>query len=161
MLKVLAVDVPPPGVGLVTVTCAVPAVERFAAGTDAVTLVLLPKVVVRAVPAQFTTVPETKFEPVTVRVKAAPPAVPLVGESEVTLGSGFPFPLPPGGGGVPPPPQPLSDTPASTNNTNNCKPLRMPTPLVDGSYRLAWEPATDKRGHGLNVPQCPLQSVLV
>ena len=131
MLKVLATDVPPPGEGLLTVTCTVPAVEKFEAGTEAVTLVLLPKVVVTAVPAQLTTVPETKFDPVTVRVKAAPPTVPLAGEMEVTLGSGFPFPLPLGGGADPPPPQPLSNAPATTHNINNCKLLRIPQPLAE------------------------------
>jgi hypothetical protein len=86
------------------------------AGTDAVTLVLLTNVVVSAAPAQFTTVPETKFDPATVRVKAAPPAVALAGESEVTLGSGFPVPVPLGG--VPPPPHPPSNAPPSTGKTS-------------------------------------------
>jgi hypothetical protein len=48
-------------------------------------------------------------------MNAALPTVPLAGEIEVTLGNGFPFPLPFGGGGVlvPPPPQLASITPAS------------------------------------------------
>src|ERR1051325_3261081 len=131
MLKVLTLELPPPGVGLVTVTWVVPAVERSDAGTGAVRLVLLTKVVVSAVPAQFTTEPETKFDPVTVRVKDASPAVALEGEIEVTLGSGFPFPLPLGGGVDPPPPQPLNNIPARTLNINNCKLLRIPHPLVN------------------------------
>jgi hypothetical protein len=101
------------------------------AGIEAVRLVLLTKVVVSAVPAQFTTEPETKFDPVTVRVKDASPTVALEGEIEVTLGSGFPFPLPLGGGVDPPPPQPLNNIPARTLNINNCKLLRIPHPLVN------------------------------
>ena len=103
MLKVLATEVPPPGVGLVDGHIAPSRLDRSLAGTAAVTLVLLTNVVVSAAPAQFTTVPETKFEPVTVRVNAASPTVPLAGEIEVTLGSGLPFPLPPGGGVLEPP----------------------------------------------------------
>ena len=128
ILKILALENPPPGEGFVTMTCAVPAVERLEAGTEAVTLVLLTNVVVNAVPAQFTTEPEMKFDPVTVRVKDASPTVALEGEIEVTLGSGFPFPLPLGGGADPPPPQPLSNTPAKTLNINNCKLLHIPHP---------------------------------
>lgn len=128
MLKVLALEVPPPGVGLVTVTWGVPAVERFEAGTEAVKLVLLTKLVVSAVPAQFTTEPETKFVPVTVRVKDAPSASVLSGESEVMLGSGLPVPLPLGGGADPPSPQPLNKAPARTLNINKCKLLRIPHP---------------------------------
>ena len=128
MSKFFAADVPPPGVGFVTAICAVPAVERLEAGTLALRLVLLPKVVVSAVPAQLTTDPETKFEPVTVRVKGAPPAIALEGEMELTLGSGFPVPLPLGGGADPPPPQPLNNVPTSTLNINQCKLLRIPHP---------------------------------
>src|ERR1051326_412055 len=110
-------------------TCAVPAVERLEAGIEAVRLVLLTKVVVSAVPAQLTTEPETKFDPVTVRVKDAPPAIALEGEIELTLGSGFPVPLPLGGGADPPPPQPLNKAPARIPNINNCKLLRILHPV--------------------------------
>lgn len=129
ILKILPPDVPPPGVGLVTVTVAVPATARSGAGTDAVTLVLLTKVVVSGAPAHCTTDPETKFVPVTVRVKDAPPAVPLAGESEVTVGSGLPLPPPPGGGMVPPPPQPLK-SPARTPNINKCNLLCIQHPWL-------------------------------
>ena len=43
MAKVAALEVPPPGAGLVTVTEAVPALAIFAAGTVTVSWVLLTK----------------------------------------------------------------------------------------------------------------------
>jgi hypothetical protein len=39
MVKTSAVEVPPPGAGLYTVTCAVPGAAMSEAGTDAVSLV--------------------------------------------------------------------------------------------------------------------------
>jgi hypothetical protein len=59
------------------------------AGMAAVNCVLLPNVVVRLEPFQRTTELEIKLEPSTVRVKAAPPAVALMGEMEVSVGTGF------------------------------------------------------------------------
>lgn len=47
------------------------------------------KVVVFAAPLKFTTEIETKFVPLTVSVNAAPPAVALVGESDVIVGAGL------------------------------------------------------------------------
>ena len=55
----------------------------------AVNWVELTKVVVRALPFQFTTEPEVKSLPVTVRVKAGSPAVALEGEIDITEGMGF------------------------------------------------------------------------
>ena len=69
---------------------------RSAAEMLAFSCVALVKVVVRALPFQFTTEAATKLEPVTVRVKSESPLLALVGEIEVTLGSGLPFPFPPG-----------------------------------------------------------------
>src|SRR5450432_67557 len=89
MLKVSGPELPPPGAGLDTVTVAVPAVAMSAAGTVAVTLVLLTNVVVRLPPFHFTTLPCTKLVPFTVRVNDAPPAVALLGESEVAVGTGL------------------------------------------------------------------------
>ena len=95
---------PPPGGAFTTVTEAVPAVAMSAAEMEAVTLVLLANVVVRADPFQSTTEPETKFEPFTVRVKAGPPAVALLGEIELIAGTGLltvnviAFDVPPPGG---------------------------------------------------------------
>lgn len=75
IVNVSAVDAPPPGVGLNTVTAAEPEVAISLAGTAAVSCVALPKVVVSATPFHFTAELLTKFVPVTVSVKAVPPAV--------------------------------------------------------------------------------------
>ena len=80
-------DVPPPGAGFVTVTVAEPAVAISAAVIAAVNCVALTKVVVLAAPLNFTTDVDTKPVPFTVSVKAAPPAVALVGEREVAVGA--------------------------------------------------------------------------
>ena len=82
-------DAPPPGAGLVTATVAVPAVAISAAVMAAVNCVALTNVVVLAAALNFTTDVETKPVPLTVRVKAAPPAVALVGEREVAVGAGL------------------------------------------------------------------------
>ena len=82
-------DVPPPGVAFMTVTLAVPAVAISAAVIAAVNCVALTNVVVLAAPLNFTTDVDTKPVPFTVRVKAAPPAVALVGEREVSIGAGL------------------------------------------------------------------------
>ena len=82
-------DVPPPGAGFVTVTVAVPAVAISAAVIAAVNCVALTKVVVLAAPLNFTTEVDTNPDPLTVSVKAAPPAVALVGEREVAVGAGL------------------------------------------------------------------------
>jgi hypothetical protein len=104
-VNVFAADVPPPGPGFVTVTMILPAVAISAAEIAAVSWWLLENVVVRAAPFHFTTEVVTKFEPFTVSVKAAPPAVALAGEMEVTVGLGLlivnvsEFDGPPPGGG--------------------------------------------------------------
>ena len=79
----------PLGAGFVTVTVAVPAVAISAAVIAAVNCVALTKVVVLVAPLNFTTDVDTNPVPLTVRVKAAPPAVALVGEREVTVGAGL------------------------------------------------------------------------
>lgn len=100
-------DVPPPGAGLVTFTLNVPAAAICPAVIAAVTCVALTNVVVAAVPLKSTTEDELKFVPLTVKVKAAPPANALVGESDVIVGTGlftvngeFPEVPPPGAGFV-------------------------------------------------------------
>jgi hypothetical protein len=82
-VKDAADEVPPESV---TVMLAVPALAMSLAGTAAVSCVGLTYVVVSAVPFQFTVAPETKFVPVTVSVKAAPPAVIVEGESVAIVG---------------------------------------------------------------------------
>jgi hypothetical protein len=89
MVNVRAPEVPPPGVGFITVTDAVPGVAMSLADTEAVNFVPLTYFVFSPVPFHFTVDLETNFVPVTVRVNAAPPAVALEGESEVTAGNGF------------------------------------------------------------------------
>src|SRR5579864_8502249 len=82
-------EVPPPGAGFVTATFTVPAVAISAAAIAAVTWVALTNVVVLAAPLNFTTAPETKPVPVTVGVKAAPPAFALGGAIEISVGAGL------------------------------------------------------------------------
>jgi hypothetical protein len=93
MVKVRALDVPPPGEGFSTVTEAVPAVAMSLAGTEAVTCVLLTYVVVSPVPFHCTVDPETKFVPVRVKVCAAAPATAEAGDRLVSVGAGL-MPVP-------------------------------------------------------------------
>jgi hypothetical protein len=64
-----------------TVTQAVPGVAMSALGTAAVNRSVLTKVVVSALPFKYTTDPETKPAPFTVRVKPDPPATLAAGTS--------------------------------------------------------------------------------
>src|SRR4030095_3434681 len=89
IVKVRALEVPPPGAGLNTVTGAVPAAAMSVAGMAAVTCVAFTKVVVRAAPFHLTSEPETKLLPLTVSVQAGPPAVALLGTRVVSAGTGF------------------------------------------------------------------------
>ena len=89
MVNISALDVPPPGVGLKTVTEAVPAVAMSLWGTAAVNCVALPNVVVSAAPFHWTTELLTKLVPITTSVKPAPPAVAEEGESALTVGTGL------------------------------------------------------------------------
>ena len=82
-------EVPPPGVGLNTVTCAVPADATSAADIAAVSCVAEPNVVVRFAPFHRTTEPATKFVPVTVSVNAAEPAAAEIGVMLVNVGAGL------------------------------------------------------------------------
>src|SRR5258708_2049878 len=91
-VKVCAVEVPPPGAGLNTVTCDVPAAAMSLAGIAAVSWVELTDVVIRFAPFQRTTEPFTKLLPFTVKVNAAPPAIAPPGFRLVVLGSGLPDP---------------------------------------------------------------------
>src|SRR6267143_5615650 len=88
-VNVWAAEVQPPGAGVTTVICGVPAVATSAAAIAAVSWVALTNVVVRPAPFHCTLAPLTKLLPVTVRVKAAPPTVALGGESDVTVGPGL------------------------------------------------------------------------
>jgi hypothetical protein len=89
MVKGELAEVPPPGAGLKTATWAVPADVMSAAVTAACNCVALTNVVVRFAPFHWTTELLMNPLPLTVSVKAAPPAVALVGEIEVIAGTGL------------------------------------------------------------------------
>ncbi len=89
IVNVKGLEPPPPGTGLDTVTEAEPATRRSLAGIEAVSLVEPMKVVGRSEPFHRTTELRTKFEPLTVSVKAEPPVVRLLGERELMIGTGF------------------------------------------------------------------------
>ena len=82
-------EVPPPGAGLNTVTVAVPAVTMSAAVIAAVSCVEDTYAVVRLDPFHRTREPLTKLLPLTVSVKAAPPAVADEGLRLVVTGTGL------------------------------------------------------------------------
>jgi len=88
-VKVTLLEVPPPGVGFVTVTAGVPAVAMSDARMEAVSWVAVTNVVAFAAPPKFTVDVLTKFVPFTVRVNAGPPAVAVEGESVVIVGTGL------------------------------------------------------------------------
>jgi hypothetical protein len=71
-------ELPPPGAGSVTLIAAVVAKAMFEAGTVAVNLEALTKVVSSGVLFQLMTAPETKPVPFTVRVNAGPPGAAVV-----------------------------------------------------------------------------------
>ncbi len=87
-VKFTGADVPPPGPGVNTVTCAVPTAATSAAEIAACRLVLLTNVVGRAAPFQRTTESDMKLLPVTVSVSPGPPTLVLLGDSAVTSGAG-------------------------------------------------------------------------
>jgi hypothetical protein len=89
IVKVSAFDVPPTGAGLTTVTDPVPEEAMSAAVIAAVTCPEFTNVVVRALPFHCAVEFVTKFVPLIVSVKAAPPAVPEDGASEVSVGKGL------------------------------------------------------------------------
>jgi hypothetical protein len=86
IVNVTALDIAP-AQGFTTVTDTVPAVATCAAGTVTTSCVEEEDVGVRLVPPKLTIEPETKFVPVTVKVKLALPAVTQLGLSELMLGT--------------------------------------------------------------------------
>ena len=86
-----AVEVPPPGAAVNTVTWAVDDVTRSLAGMVAVSRVPLTKVVVRSAPFHRTTDEPDRLLPLTVSMNAAPPAAPLLGERAPSVGAGSEF----------------------------------------------------------------------
>jgi len=91
MAKINALEVPPPGPGVETVTIAVPALAMSAAVIAACKVVLETKVAVRALPFHWTVEDDTKFVPVILSVKPAPPATVELGFKDAIVGVGFGF----------------------------------------------------------------------
>jgi hypothetical protein len=80
---------PPPGAGLLTTTANDPAAAISGAVTAIVTWVELLKVTVLALPLNVPVAPLTKFDPVMIKLKAAPPTVVLLGERDVSVAGGL------------------------------------------------------------------------
>jgi hypothetical protein len=87
IVKVSVLEVPPPAPGLNAATDAVPAVAISAAVIDALSRFAFMKVVNRSDPFHRTTEVGIKFDPLTVRLKPAPPAVALDGLRLVRTGT--------------------------------------------------------------------------
>jgi hypothetical protein len=89
IVNVSVFDVPPPGVGLITSTDAMPKKARSLAGTAAVNCVELTNVVASAAPFQCATELAMKFVPVSVIVNPTLPALADEGDSAVNVGTGL------------------------------------------------------------------------
>jgi hypothetical protein len=108
-VKLTAFEVPPPGVGLVTVRATTPGKVAAAAGMVAVSCFELMNVALNAIPPKLSAELATKFVPLIVRVKLPALAAALVGEIVAIAGVGFCGK----GGGVfadIPPPHPARNT---------------------------------------------------
>ena len=84
-----AFEVPPPGLGVTTLTGNVPAVVSCAAGMTAVNCVGLPKVVASEIPPRCAVDCGVKLVPVTVSVVSELPMFTVVGEIELRVGAGL------------------------------------------------------------------------
>jgi len=89
MSNVSELEVPPPGPGFTTLTFSAPATEISSAEICAVTCPPFTNVVCRALPFHCTATPDTRFDPFTVKVKADPPRVAVLGEMFEMLGTGL------------------------------------------------------------------------
>jgi hypothetical protein len=89
IVRVCALEVPPPGVGLTTVMDEVPTVAMSEARIITVSDEDDTKVVTRGLPFTLTVDDATKFEPVIVMVKFVPPTVVEAGEIPAVTGMGF------------------------------------------------------------------------
>jgi hypothetical protein len=85
-VKITALEVPPSVAGLVTLTPGVPVEAMLEAGMDAVNCMELTNVAGAAAPPKLTIEAATKFVPLIVSVKPAPPAAALFGEIVVIVG---------------------------------------------------------------------------
>jgi hypothetical protein len=88
-VKLTAFEVPPPGAGVFTVMGKFPTAVMSETRICAVTFVALTNAVVRAAPLNQTTELLLKFVPLTVNVNAGSPAILLVGDNVVTVGTGL------------------------------------------------------------------------
>ena len=89
IVKLRALLVPPPGVGLNTVTAAIPTVAILAAGTNADNCVALIYVVVSAAPFHLMAEVVTKLVPLVTNVNEPEPAVAILGDKPVSVGRGL------------------------------------------------------------------------
>jgi hypothetical protein len=87
--KDTALEIPPPGPGLVTVTLAAPGSLISPALMAAVSWDALTNVVLRLAPAKRTVAPATKLDPLMVSVKSGPPATADSGLRELMTGTGL------------------------------------------------------------------------
>jgi hypothetical protein len=88
---------------LLTVIEGEPGEAMSAAVMPAFSCVELTNVVMRAPPLRFTVAPLTKFVPFTINMNCCPPAVTLLGESDVIAGMGLSMAKLAAGVEVPPP----------------------------------------------------------
>lgn len=88
-MNVDAAEVPPPGAGLVTVTCAVPLVTRSAAGMTALKTEPLRYVVAKGMPFQFTIEAGANPVPPTFIVTACEPITALFGDNDTITGTAY------------------------------------------------------------------------
>src|SRR5258708_1530692 len=90
-VRLIGLDVPPPGAGVNTVTGAAngPPAGTSAAEMDAFSCLLLRKVVGRSLPFQRTREPGTKGAPFTVKVKSWLPSATLEGLMDVSVGTPY------------------------------------------------------------------------
>jgi hypothetical protein len=91
MVKVAAIDDPPPGKGFVTITRYVPAVERSEEKRMVVMRFVPTKVTGCAIPLNITVEEGTNPAPLIVRSCEAAPAIVVFGNSELTMGIGLPI----------------------------------------------------------------------
>ncbi|HEV2350280.1 MAG TPA: hypothetical protein VG028_10595 [Terriglobia bacterium] len=89
ILRFAALDVPPPGDGVTTVTATVPDDASWAAGIVAVNWVVVRKEVATAVPPNWTVDCDVNPDPVTVTTVLALPALMEFGAIEVSTGDGL------------------------------------------------------------------------
>ena len=84
-----AAVMPPPGAGVITETCADPAVAISAAPIVACSVVLVTNVVGRFAPFHRTVEDAMNLLPVTVSVNPATPAMTVAGDNDVITGTGL------------------------------------------------------------------------